>query len=67
MGKNIKTGINKRGYKSGALHDGFKKSTGELILTMDVDARIYTDSIKKGYAQIMAENAVLWAKILKLE
>ena len=50
-------GINKRGYKSGALHDGFKKSTGELILTMDVDARIYTDSIKKGYAQIMAENA----------
>ncbi|WP_029552500.1 glycosyltransferase [Saccharolobus solfataricus] len=39
----------KLGYKSGALAFGLQKSTGDLILTLDVDARIEKDSLIKAY------------------
>ncbi|QXJ30564.1 putative glycosyl transferase [Saccharolobus shibatae] len=37
------------GYKSGALAFGLQKSTGDLILTLDVDARIEKDSLIRAY------------------
>lgn len=41
------------GYKSGALRYGFLKSRGDLILTLDVDARLAKDSLKKAYYQML--------------
>lgn len=41
------------GYKSGALLYGFTKSTGDLILTLDVDARISEDSLIKAYYHML--------------
>ncbi|WP_240931127.1 glycosyltransferase [Acidianus sulfidivorans] len=43
----------KKGYKSGALHYGYLKSTGELVLTLDVDARLNKDSLKKAYLHML--------------
>ena len=43
----------KLGYKSGALTYGFEKSSGDLILTLDVDARISEDSLIKAYSQMV--------------
>ncbi|MEM3292627.1 MAG: glycosyltransferase family 2 protein, partial [Saccharolobus sp.] len=44
----------KVGYKSGALTYGLEKSTGDLILTLDVDARIDEDSLIKAYLQMVS-------------
>ena len=43
----------KLGFKSGALAYGFEKSNGDLILTLDVDARVKKDSIKKAYLHML--------------
>ncbi len=43
----------KLGFKSGALAYGFEKSKGDLILTLDVDARVQKDSIKKAYLHML--------------
>jgi Glycosyltransferases, probably involved in cell wall biogenesis len=43
----------KLGFKSGALAYGFEKSGGDLILTLDVDARVKKDSIKKAYFHML--------------
>lgn len=41
------------GYKSGALREGFKASEGDLILTLDVDARLQKDSLVKAYHHLL--------------
>ncbi|WP_181443809.1 MULTISPECIES: glycosyltransferase [Sulfolobaceae] len=43
----------KLGYKSGALAFGLQKSTGDLILTLDVDARIEKDSLIRAYYHML--------------
>ncbi|MQL54560.1 glycosyltransferase [Acidianus ambivalens] len=43
----------KLGFKSGALAYGFERSRGDLILTLDVDARVRKDSIKKAYLHML--------------
>ncbi|MEM0140333.1 MAG: glycosyltransferase family 2 protein, partial [Ferroplasma sp.] len=44
-------------YKSGALLFGYKRSKGELVLTLDVDARLDKDSLSKAYMQLLARGA----------
>lgn len=46
----------KLGFKSGALAYGFERSRGDLILTLDVDARVRKDSIKKAYLHMLQFN-----------
>ncbi|EWG08176.1 MAG: family 2 glycosyl transferase [Candidatus Aramenus sulfurataquae] len=46
-------GKEKKGYKSGALAYGFQKSRGELVITLDVDARLDKDSLKRAYAHML--------------
>lgn len=43
----------RQGYKSGALRYGFLRSHGDLILTLDVDARLAKDSLKKAYLHML--------------
>ncbi len=50
-------GKNRIGYKSGALLYGYKKAKGELILTLDVDARLDNDSLLKAYMQLLSRKA----------
>ncbi|MEM4080305.1 MAG: glycosyltransferase family 2 protein [Metallosphaera sp.] len=42
----------KIGYKSGALSYGFNISNGDLILTLDVDARLEKDSLIRAYSHM---------------
>ncbi|MFP3226838.1 MAG: glycosyltransferase family 2 protein [Sulfolobaceae archaeon] len=42
------------GYKSGALLYGFKKSNGQLILTIDVDSRLDRDALVKAYNKLIS-------------
>ncbi|BFI73546.1 glycosyl transferase family 2 [Nanoarchaeota archaeon] len=46
----------KLGYKSGALLYGYRKSRGDLILTIDVDSRLPEDSIVKLYSKMVKNN-----------
>ncbi|MBP1357181.1 MAG: glycosyltransferase family 2 protein [Sulfolobus sp.] len=46
---------NKLGFKSGALTYGFFNSTGELILTLDVDARLKKDELLKAYKKMISD------------
>ncbi|MFP3205177.1 MAG: glycosyltransferase family 2 protein [Metallosphaera yellowstonensis] len=41
------------GYKSGALREGFEYSDGDLILTLDVDARLQKDSLLKAFRHML--------------
>ncbi|WP_338604739.1 glycosyltransferase family 2 protein [Sulfolobus tengchongensis] len=43
----------KLGYKSGALTYGLERSSGDLILTLDVDARIEEDSLIRAYSHMI--------------
>lgn len=43
----------RQGYKSGALRYGYLRSSGDLILTLDVDARLAKDSLKKAYLHML--------------
>jgi len=53
----FRRGEDRIGYKSGALLYGYKKSTGDLILTLDVDARLDQNSLIKAYAQLLDRKA----------
>ncbi|MCY0860367.1 MAG: glycosyltransferase family 2 protein [Sulfolobaceae archaeon] len=46
----------KEGYKSGALTYGYHHSTGELILTLDVDARLKKYELIKAYKKMVSSN-----------
>ncbi|NON61973.1 glycosyltransferase family 2 protein, partial [Acidianus sp. RZ1] len=43
----------KLGFKSGALAYGYEKASGDLIVTLDVDARLRNDSLKRAYAHML--------------
>jgi|OSPMetMinimDraft_2_1075162.scaffolds.fasta_scaffold00015_39 cellulose synthase/poly-beta-1,6-N-acetylglucosamine synthase-like glycosyltransferase len=44
------------GQKSGALLHGLRLSRGNLILTLDVDARLYPDSVLRAYSLMIDKN-----------
>ncbi|AWR94653.1 glycosyltransferase [Acidianus brierleyi] len=47
-------GHEKKGYKSGALAYGYEKSKGDLVITLDVDARLNKDSLLKAYSHMIS-------------
>jgi len=53
----FRRGKDRIGYKSGALLYGYKKSSGDLILTLDVDARLDQNSLIDAYMQLLNRNA----------
>jgi cellulose synthase/poly-beta-1,6-N-acetylglucosamine synthase-like glycosyltransferase len=53
----FRRGEDRIGYKSGALLYGYKKSTGDLILTLDVDARLDKNSLTDAYMQLLERKA----------
>ncbi len=53
----FRRGKNRIGYKSGALLEGYKRSRGDLILTLDVDARLDKNSLLYAYMQLLNRKA----------